>query len=182
MSLLKQIFSCYWHLSLLRGSPENTPYSKFLLFVSGLALSIVVLVQWRFSDVNFSEDLLNTYMTSVFLIFSYLGYSIIILYLRGLSHRSIQTATCLYFAHLVVHICASPLLLIPTYFVHANFKHPLNLLLGIIYLFLTLGLSVWQFIITAYIYRYALEITATESVIAAFGLFAVNVLTVSFWR
>ena len=51
-----------------------------------------------------------------------------------------------------------------------------------IYLFVTLGLSIWQFIVTAHIYKFALNTTPIQSVLAAFGLVAVNVLTLSFWR
>lgn len=51
-----------------------------------------------------------------------------------------------------------------------------------IYLFITLGLSIWQFVITAHIYKFALGTTPVKSVLAAFGLVAVNILTISFWR
>jgi len=56
------------------------------------------------------------------------------------------------------------------------------LVIGVFYLFITLGLSVWQLVVTAHIYKYALNTTSIQSVLAAFGLIAVNVLTVSFWR
>lgn len=182
MNLLRQLFTYYWHLSLLRGTPAQTPYSKFLLMTSGIFLAFVMSVQWGFSDSDFSENIINTVLTSLFLILSYLGYTYIILYVKGLSSRWVQTATCLFICHIIVHICASPLLLVSPYLLHTNFKNPLYLFIGIIYLILTLGLLVWQFILTAYIYRFSLDVTAPQSVMTAFGLFAVNIIMVSFWR
>lgn len=90
-----------------------------------------------------------------------------------------QTATSLYCISIIIHILVIPLLIIAPYLSLANLRNPLFLFIGILYLFLSLGLSVWQFVITAYIYKFALNITAIQSALAAFGLIAVNILTIS---
>ena len=55
------------------------------------------------------------------------------------------------------------------------------LFFGILYLILTLVLTVWKFLITAHIYKHALEVDNLASILASVGLLACNILTVSFW-
>jgi len=44
----------------------------------------------------------------------------------------------------------------------------------------SIGLSIWQLIIVAHIYKNALNVSAVQSAMAAIGLMAVNILTLSF--
>lgn len=172
----------FWKLCLSRQHPENCPYSPFLLGLSGMLLTLLFVIQWWFSDLDGSEDLLLLTATAITVIFSYLLYTYVLMYVRGLSHRAVQTLTCLYSCHLIIHLFALPLILLAPYLSQSNLNNPILLLIGVIYLFFTLGLSVWQFIVTAYIYKYALNCTPVQSVLSAFGLIAVNILTLSFWR
>lgn len=180
--MIKQIFSYYWRISLLRESPENTPYSLSLLILSALILTIVMSIQWSLSAFDFSKDLLLVFTAALSLVISFIIYTGIILYLKGLRARLVQTATSLLCAHSIVHTVAMPLFIIDPYLTHVHLKNPIFLFIGVLYLFITLGLSIWQFVITAHIYKHALNTTPIQSVLAAFGLIAVNVLTLSFWR
>ena len=76
---------------------------------------------------------------------------------------------------------AMPLFLISPYLTPHSLKNPIFLLIGVFYLLSTLGISVWQFVVTAHIYKKALNITPIQSVLTAFGLVAVTVLILSFW-
>lgn len=180
--MLKRLILKYWELTLFQETPENTPYSPFLMGVSVLLLTLILITQWQFSDFDFSHDLLTISGIAVSLVLSFIIYTYAILYFRGFSSRLVQTVTCLCSAHAIIHLLASPLFIIDPYLIKANLKNPLILFIAVIYLFVTLGLSVWQFVISAYIYKYAMNSTSVQSVLAAFGLIAVNVLTVSFWR
>ncbi|BCA95802.1 hypothetical protein TUM19329_21630 [Legionella antarctica] len=123
-----------------------------------------------------------TVIASSSLILSYILYTYILLFVRGFTPRLVQTLTCLFCVRIIIHCIASPLFLFDPYLAHIHSKNPLFLFIGVIYLFVTLGLSVWQFFITAHIYKYALSTSAIQSVLAAFGVLAVNILTVSLWR
>ena len=180
--MIKLIFSYYWHICLLKVSPENTPHSLFLLGLSAIFFAFVLFIQWQFSYVFFSDDLFTTLMAVISLILSFIVYCYILLYFRGRIGRLVQTLTSIFCAHLIIHILACPMLLLDPYLLHANLKNPLILFIGVLYLFINLGLSVWKFVITAHIFKYALSTSAIQSVLAAFGLLAVNILTVSFWR
>ncbi|HAT1594855.1 TPA: hypothetical protein RG395_002641 [Legionella pneumophila] len=182
MNTLKLLFSYYWRLSLLKETPENSPYSVFLLVVMCLLFSIIMLIQWDIAELDFSRDWLLSLMMAISLILSFIFYTYAILKFQNLASRLVQTATCLLSAYIIIHVLATPLFLIDTYLSAENLKNPIFLFMGMIYLFITLGLSIWQFVITAHIYKFALSTTPVKSVLAAFGLVAVNILTISFWR
>lgn len=179
--MIKQLISYYWQLALFRESPANTPYSPLLMVLSALLLAAVMFVQWSFSNLDFSSETIMV-ITALSLAFSFIIYTYTLLALQDLGSRTIQTVTSLFCTHIIIHLFASPLFFIDPYLSQANLKNPLLLLVGVIYLFVTLGLSVWQFVVTAHIYKYALNTSAVQSVLAAFGLVAINILTVSFWR
>lgn len=182
MKIIKSVFFYYWQICLLKGSPENTPHSRFLLGLSAIVFAFLKIVQWRFSGIVFAYDLTLTLFCAISLILSFFVYNSALLFLRGVSPRLVQTLTSLFCTRIIIHILACPLLLLDPYLLNANLKNPHLLFIGVIYLFITFGLSLWQFVITAHIYKYALSTSAIQSVLAAFGLFAVGILTVSFWR
>ena len=182
MNLLKQISAYYWGMCLLKETPDKTPYSLFLFNVSGLLFILVIMTQWHFSDAAFASDLLLIFGAALSLVLSFVIYSGAILFFRSLQARLLQTVTSLLFTHSIIHLLAMPLFLFDPYLNHQHLKNPIFLLMGVIYLLISLGLSVWEFVITAHIYKYALNTTSTQSVLAAFGLLAANILTVSFWR
>ncbi len=182
MGTIKKLFSYYWNICLFKDSPENTPYSLILLFIGLVLFTSIMSVQWSFSDFDFSNDLLLVFIAGLSLALSFIIYTAMILFLKGLKVRIVQTSTSLLFVHSIIHLLAMPLFIVDPYLTHVNLKNPIFLLIGVLYLFVTLGLSIWQFIVTAHVYKFALNTTPTQSVLAAFGLVAVNVLTLSFWR
>ena len=176
--MLLLIFDQYWDICLLKESPENTPYSISRMILSGFLLVLLMMIEWSFTYSN-SEDLVNNAFTSICLVLSYVIYTYLVLYFKGLTPRLVQTVTSLYFINIIIHVLVAPLLLLAPYLSLIHLRNPLFLFLGIAYLFLSLGLSVWQFVISAHIYKFALNITAIQSVLAAFGLIAANILTIS---
>ena len=182
MSLIKKLLSSYWNIFLLRQSPENSPYSIELFIISIILFISIISLQWSLAGFDFANDLLLLFIAALSLSFSFVFYTAALLFFKGLKARTPQTVTSLLIVHSVIHLLALPLFVVDPYMTHANLKNPFILFIGVIYLFVTLGLSIWQFIVTAHIYRFALNTSAIQSVLAAFGLVAVNVLTLSFWR
>ena len=180
MNILVQIFFYYWNLCLLKESPENSPYSLALLGISIFLFTGIMMIQWSLSTSAY--DLFFIFIVALSLTLSFILYNSIILFFKGLKSRLVQTSTSLLFAYCIVHVLAMPLVMIDPYITPINLKNPFFLFISILYLFVTLSLSVWQFLITAHIYKFALNTTSFQSVLAAFGLIAVNVLTLSFWR
>ncbi|STY29089.1 Uncharacterised protein [Legionella wadsworthii] len=177
--MLHLIFDCYWDICLLKESPENTAYSSPRMILCGILLALLMTMEWDYSSITSSEEMVNNLIISISIIISCILYTYLLLYIKGLTQRLVQTVTSLYIINIIIHILVLPLLIISPYLSLFNLKNPFILFLGIIYLFLSLGLSVWQFIITAHIYKFALNATAIQSVFAAFGSIAVNILIIS---
>ncbi|MCE0723525.1 MULTISPECIES: hypothetical protein [Legionella] len=184
--MLHLIFDRYWDICLLKESPENTPYSITRMVLSAFLLALLMAVEWDYAYFNSTEkminssgEMINNVFTSISLIISYVIYTYLVLFVKGLTPRLVQTVTSLYCINIIIHILIIPLLIIGPYLSLVNLRNPLFLFIGILYLFLSLGLSVWQIVITAHIYKFALNTTAIQSVLAAFGLIAVNILTIS---
>lgn len=177
--MLTRVLDRYWDICLLKESPENTPYSITRMFLSGILLALIMVIEWNFSTFTSSADVGSNLFIATCLILSYVIYTYIVLYLRGYTSRLVQTITTLFYISIIIHIMVAPLLLISPYLSQIHLKNPLLLFVGVLYLFLSIGLSVWQFVITAHIYKHALSTTSIQSVLVAFGLIAVNILTVS---
>ncbi|WP_454782528.1 hypothetical protein [Legionella sp. WA2022007384] len=177
--MLHLIFDRYWDICLFKDSPENTPYSISLMVLSSILLVLLITLEWDYSFFNSSEDLINNVFISICLVISYIIYTYLALYFKGLTSRLVQTVTSLFCINIIIHILVVPLLILAPHLSLPNLKNPLLIFVGILYLFFSLGLSVWQFVIIAHIYKFALNTTAIQSVLAAFGLIAVNILTVS---
>ncbi|TAL62363.1 MAG: hypothetical protein EPN84_06610 [Legionella sp.] len=179
---MNAIILYFWQLSLCRENPKNSPYSLGLMLFCGFLLLILLVMQWWLSDFEISADLLFVNLAAFCLLVSYVLYTYALLAFRNIASRAVQTITCLFATHTIVHLFAMPLILTAPFLNRFNLENPLLLLLAVVYLMATLGLSIWQFIITAHIYKDALDCNPVQSVLAAFGLIAVNILTLTFWR
>ncbi|AUH73531.1 hypothetical protein [Legionella sainthelensi] len=173
------IFDRYWDICLLKESPENTSYSISRMVLSGFVLALLIMIEWDVTSFKSSDDMVSSGLISIFLILSDVIYTYLVLSFKGFAARLVQVVTSLFVINIIIHILVLPLLLIAPYLSQFHLRTPLFLFLGIIYLFLSLGLSVWQFVITANIYKFALNVTMIQAVLTAFGLVAVNILTVS---
>ncbi|KTD24762.1 Uncharacterised protein [Legionella lansingensis] len=172
----------YWQVSTFRESPANTPYSIPLLVIVALLFFLLMVWQWFMVDIKGQFKLATSVATGISLIGTYFIFTFLILKMNRKANRVVKTLTSLLASHLIVHLFAIPLLLVTPILASANVTNTAALLLAIIYLLLTLVLTAWQFLVTAHIYKHALETDTLTSVLASFGLLACNVLIVSFWR
>ncbi len=176
------IIKRYWQVALFRETPANTPYSLLLLGTVVFFYYSLVVTQWALADVDQFFTLGTSLLAGGSLIISYALYTYFLLKASRVSSRFIQTLTCLVAGHAIVHVVAFPLLIIAPLLAETKIAQPLALLIGVVYLILTLILTVWQFMVTVHIYKHALEIDYFPAVLASIGLLAFNILIVSFWR
>ncbi|GGI79573.1 hypothetical protein [Legionella impletisoli] len=172
----------YWNVSLLKTSPEETPYSKLLLGLGAFVFFLVVASQWGLIQTDIELSLLNIILAGVLLLFSYSFYTFILLAAFKLKERFIQTLTCLFATHTIVHIFAYPLLAATPFLTQADSPSTGVFLLSFVYLLFTIILTAWQLMITVFIYKKALNIDTLPGILATIGLFAANILLVSFVR
>lgn len=175
--MLKTLIERYWQVSTFKETPANTPYSLLLLIVIAILFYVLIIIQWLMIDVDGT-----TLLAGLALLISYGLYTYAILYLFHVPSRTVQTLTCLFAGHTIVHLFASPLLLLAPWLAASNTVQPVMFLIAILYLIFTFALTIWQFMITVHVYKHALAIDYLPAVLASFGLVACNVLIVSFWR
>lgn len=181
-ALIKPILKFYWQLAILKAKPEDSPYSSFLMIATGLLYALTMLMQWALLDLDLPIYFLGSLGAVVSLILSYAGFTYILLAFRNLTSRLVQTLTCLFATHTIVHLCVSPIMLFSPLMTPKNLANPVFFMFGMLYLFIILGLSIWEFLITAHIYKSALNATVMQAILAAIGLDAINILTVTLWQ
>jgi hypothetical protein len=152
------------------------------MLLSGCSFILIIMCQWYVSDVELNARLSLSFLMALSLMTSFAVYTYIVLALRHLSARLVQTVTCILFSQSIVHAFVIPLFFGDTILSQVNVKNPFLLFISVIYLFISIGLTVWQFVISAHIYKYALNTSPIQSGLIAFGLMAVNILTISLWQ
>ncbi|AHE67689.1 hypothetical protein [Legionella oakridgensis] len=177
-ALIKQ----YWRVSLFKETPANTPYSPFLLGVVTILFFLLIMTQWQLVDYEKEFVFRVNLFSGLSLVASYLVYTYLLLQVFNLASRMVQTMTCIFAGHIIVHLFAFPLIVMALTLVHGKMPQILAMMITFAYLFLTLLLTAWQFMLSAYLYKEALQIGYLSAILASVGLLAVNILTVSFWR
>lgn len=178
--MIRFLFFYYWPICLLKNSPENTPYSQFSLGLSAVLLMLIMVLKWHYYGLFDSGLVCLGAAFSV--ICSFALYTYLILRLKNVSNRFNKSLTTIFFTYFIIHFIALPLMLLDLVMPFVQNHQGSYLLIALFYLLITLGLSVWKLVVTAFIYKNALNASPIQAVLAAFGLVAANILTVSFWR
>lgn len=172
----------YWQVTIFKESPENTPCSSLLLFLVSFLFFLLILLQWYLADFRDEFNLAVSILAALTLICSYFVYTFVILKIYRKVHRVLQTLTALLASHMIIHFCAFPLLLVAPLIMGSKLEPMFLLFIGVVYLILTLLLTLWQFMVTIHIYKRAIDLNYLSAVLASFGLLACNILIVSFWQ
>lgn len=176
------IFKRFWRLTIFKESPENMPYSPLLMILVSVLFFSLIILQWYFADLKQEFSLPVSIMAALSLLCSYFVYTYLVLKIYRRANRALQTLTALLASHMIIHFFAFPLLVATPLLVKADLKQILVLFVAVLYLVLTLILTFWQFIVTVYIYKQALELDNLPAILTSFGLLACNILIVSFWQ
>lgn len=171
------LFKPYWQVTVFKQSPANTPYSPLLLIFSALLYLMFTLFQWSVSPGLQKHITFNfVIVLGLGLLFVYYAYTAFLLQVKQRTNRLVQTLTSLFASHFIIHVITFPLAMLAPQLVGLDTEIGLNLLIVLVYIIITLGLTIWQFLITAFIYRQALNIDFLASLLASFGLSVCNIL------
>lgn len=170
-----------WQVAIFKDSPANIPYSPLLLFIFGLLFFTLIVCQWYIAGMAILHDIGIYIAAGLSLITAYCMYTFLLLTFNNKKNRFCQTLTALFSSHFIIHLCAMPLLIVPSGLMSMKVNTNFSVLFGLIYLCLTLILTFWQFVVTAYIYKLALELNNVISAITSIGLLVFNILIISFW-
>ena len=172
----------YWQVCLFSRTPDDTPHSGFLLATVIFFFLAVLLLQWEWVEQSAQFTFPSTLAAAFSLVISYGLYTFFLLKALKLSNRVLQTLTCLYICHLIVHLFAFPLIFAMPLVDAKSMAQSPPVLFIMVYLLIALGLTIWQFLLSVFIYKKALSTGYFSAVLASCGLLAANMLLVSFWR
>ncbi len=175
LALIKQ----YWQVSLLKRTPADTVYSPLLLGLSACFYFLLIACQWLMSDVELNFQITKALTIATALTGSYLVYTFFLLRLFHVANRTVQTLTSLFMVHVLIHLFAVPLLVLNPLLLKTNTEQMLAPFLGVLYLFMTFILTLWQLLSVTFIYKHALSKEYLNGFLASLGLLACNVLSVS---
>ena len=149
----------------LRRGPQDVPHSMPLL-VAVCVLDIGL--QWSLVQFLSIDD--GSLPLSLIQLAILLGFVYLILTVRGLSNRFVQTATTLQICSIVF-----TLLVVPALFVlSGNPKLTTPTPMQSLFLLATMPVAIWKFIVDAHIFRNALSLTFARGVGVAAAWFAVQ--------
>ncbi len=143
---------------------------------------LLIMAQWQLVDYEKQFKFDANLFGSLSLVVSYVVYTYLLLKVFNLASRAVQTMTCIFAGHIIIHLLAFPLILMALLLVSGSISQGLATIMTIIYLLLTLILTAWQFMLSAYVYKEALQVNYLPAILASIGLLAANILVVSFWR
>lgn len=172
----QQIIQHYWRVTIMRDTPANTPYSPLMLAVASLLFLLIVGVQRALAVKG--ADLANSLAGGVLILFSYYLYTYVVLYISAKKNRFLQTLSCLLFSYLIIHLLAFPLIMITQFLVGQ--ENSLIAVYVLMILFLcALILAVWQFLVTASIFRHALDLSFFQGIMVCLGLVGFSIIILS---
>tara|TARA_Y100000588_G_C13881643_1_gene764737 strand:- start:11 stop:559 length:549 start_codon:yes stop_codon:yes gene_type:complete len=177
--MLSGTLKSYWDVSLFKQSPENTPCSNALLFIFACFFYLVVVSQWTIVETKSPISFNQMLMSGLSLCISYAFYTYTLLKVSLLEARFIQTLTSLFAVHIIIHFFAYPILLATPLLNDEHMARSLSFIISAVYLLCTLLLTIWQVLVTYFIYKKALNAESVHAVMATIGLFVMNILLVS---
>ena len=65
------LIKCYWRVSIFKETPENTPYSVFLLGLAAVCFFLLIVFQWMIADLDHAFTLGLSFLAGGSLLASY---------------------------------------------------------------------------------------------------------------
>lgn len=178
--MLKALIFRFWNVAIFKASPENTPYSPFLLTVTALLYFLVIYSQWGLVQDREAFSSINLALSALGLLLVYGVYTYAIMLVYRLESRWLQTLTSLFAVHSIIHLCVYPLILMTPLLEKGAVPQTLGIILSLVYLSATIAFTVWKLLVTIYIYKIAMNLKKLPAILSAIGLFASSILVVSF--
>lgn len=171
-----QIVQNYWRVTVMRDTPANTPYSPTMLALASFLFLLIVSVQRALAVKD--ADLASSLAGGIIILFSYYLYTYVVLRMSAKKNRFVQTLSCLLFSYLIIHLMAFPLIIITQYLVGQENSLVVVYILMILFL-CALFLAIWQFLVTASIFRHALDLSFFQGIMVCLGLVGFSIVILS---
>lgn len=168
---MRDLVNLFWDICCLRRGPQDLPYSK-VLFVLLIVISSIISISQLMLQQRFMQAASQTIlMLSLTMLFNW-G----ILKIKNLEARFVQATSALIGTGTIVNLLIYPLLLFHFYILRPDEEHVIIVALSLIVLCLIIGLNIWAFIITAHIFRNALNSSFFAGLLVTFAYVAFHVV------
>jgi hypothetical protein len=164
---------CIWQICLLQKGPQDLPYSPSLFLTAFLANALLGWYQFT-HRLGLLEALFNVIVFVLIL----LAFTYLVLFLKNKVTRFMQTLTALMTTSVVINLIILPFLLLAPALLGTE---PGAAQISIVwfYTLLIITMNIWSLLITAHIYRHALDVNMAVGILVTLGLFACNLLAFS---
>ena len=170
-----QLIFLFWNICRLRARPEEIPYSTNLLWI---LVFFNILLGW--GQLVIQEIAIEALFHSVILIGFALFFTVAVLQFKQMGSRVVQTLSAIMGTGLILSILITPLLVSQHYLIQMTQPFPLWAhVLSSITVILMLGVNVWILIITAHIFRHALDTRFAIGMLVTIALVGFNILLYS---
>lgn len=169
---MTQLIHLFWQVCLLRKGPQDVPSSLFLLVV---AITMNGLVAW--GQLSMQEPALQALTETLALLGVSLAFVFLVLQIRGLQVRYVQTTTAWLFSTTIVILLVWPIvhLIMQIMEQYEQTSFPF-LWANLSVLILVIFANIWSLLISAHILRHAVNASFWVGLMLALGMIALHIL------
>lgn len=168
------MFRDIWSICQLRAGPQSMPYSKGLL-ATLLLLTLLVNVLQLTSSLALDAAINQTGV----MILSTVMFTYLILSIRNVANRFVQTLISLLAVSLLINLIMVPMVIMAPFIFHQDVAESIRFIGTFLYLVILFFINLWLVLISAHIYHHALNISFFSGVLVTLALFGLNMLILS---
>lgn len=184
---LQSLAKLFRDVCLLKKGPQDVPYSIFLLvLLCFLDFGQTLLFDMGLNKAQKALDTLtviNSFKAILRLVSSGL-FVFIVLQIKQLSSRWVQTFTTMVGCNILINIIAFPLILMLFTIMPTEEAAPSSISSSVIFIFTIIGViaaGIWSIVVNAHIFRHALNIKFLMGVLMTFACSGFTILIVKFF-
>lgn len=155
------------------------PRSKFLLALVSVFFIVSYTLQFMFNDSLEFLSLPIAFYRCCVLFLCIALFCFMVLFLRGLSSRYLQTLASLLGSQCLINLFVLPLLLLAPYVLIENPTGLLVFVLGVFFLLTIIALNVWHLLVNAFILQQSLDIGYLLALLVSFSNMGFSLLVYS---
>lgn len=170
------LITLLWDICRLRKGPEDMPYSPMLL---GWLVGISVLLGWY--QFSYRAEFAVALWHAILMLSASMMFTALILYVKGHLSRLVQTLTAIIGVNVLMNIIVMPLVLLQPFLVVTEPVKTFNftLFLILVVVMIQLFLNVWLIIITAHIFRRALDTNFATGALVAIAMLGLDIILIT---
>ena len=169
--MIKLYLQLIWRICKLQAGPEDVPHSNILLI--GIVI-LSVLLGWL--PMLLQKGLAAGLMTVVATLTVMVLFVYAVLQIRGLARRFVQTLTAIVSVDILIKLVALPFLILMAWMIAVKPEDSVLNTVSFLYLIVILVVNVWGIIVTAHIFRRALNTRFIVGLLITFAMIGLEMI------